>query len=780
MYNLKDTVNMLSKVHFQKDINKLNVYELHSVVALAVKGLISNNIRNSRQRHKTGRRAYYFSAEFLLGRLIYNNLFCCGKFDELKKYCDKENIDFGEFEVIEDAALGNGGLGRLAACFLDSAATCNLPVDGYGIRYKYGLFKQNIVDGFQTEEGDDWTKFGDPWSDRKEFESVTVKLGEEFVKAVPYDIAVLGYGSDNISILRLWQCEALEEFDFESFNNGKYKDAVSKKNTAEDISRVLYPNDSTDEGKLLRLKQQYFFTSASLQDIIGTYKKTYGNSYIHLSDKIVIQLNDTHPVIAVPELIRLLMKDGESFEFSLNCAKKVFRYTNHTVMQEALEKWHKRFIIEVAPEIYDIIEMIHEAFETELDEKKIKVKDKYKIITDDTVNMAHLACYCSSYINGVAKLHTEIIKNDVLSPFYYLYPEKFKNVTNGITQRRWLGLCNESLSKLISELLGSREWLKELTKLKELEKYADSKEVIDRFISAKGENKKKLKRYLNIYEGVNIDENAIIDVQIKRLHEYKRQLLNILTILEIYFEIKEGSLKDFHPTVFIFGAKAAPGYTRAKGIIKLINEISEFIEKDDDVKYIIKVVFVTNYDVSYAEKIIAAAEVSQQISTAGTEASGTGNMKLMLNGAVTMGTFDGANIEIVNESGTENNYIFGADVEELDNIRESYDPLKLYEKDKRIKRCLDCLVDGTLDDGDTGYFKDLYDSLLTGADWHSADNYFVLYDFDSYLKTRIRMNNEYKDKYSFYRKCYLNMCNAGIFSSDRAIMEYADEIWQIK
>ena len=685
-------------------------------------------------------------------------------------------------EDVEDAALGNGGLGRLAACFLDSAATLNLPLDGYGIRYKFGLFRQSFENGFQKELLDDWTRYGDPWSVRREDEKVSVVFGDETVIAVPYDIPVIGYATDNIGTLRLWQAEAVNEFDFELFNEQKFDKSLKRKNSAENISRVLYPNDSTDAGKLLRLKQQYFFSSASLQDILRKFKAVHGNDFGKLSEYVTVQLNDTHPVISIPELIRLLEMEGVGFDEALKIACAVFNYTNHTIMQEALEKWDMKFVRRISPDIAAIIVKIDRKFKKELTDSGFpdELRPQVEIIQHGTVHMAYLACYCSKYINGVAQIHTEILKDSVLKCWYDRAPEKFQNKTNGITQRRWLGLCNPELSALITELCGNSNWLTNLDELKKLEPYAGDKAVLDRFIAIKQNNKKVLADYIAAHDGIKVDPDTVFDVQIKRLHEYKRQFLNALAILELYFEIKNGELKDFKPTTFIFGAKSAPGYFRAKAIIKLIDEVRRLIEKDPLVSRYIKVVFVSNYNVSYAEKIVAAADVSEQISTAGTEASGTGNMKLMLNGACTLGTYDGANIEIVKEAGEENNFIFGARVEQINEIKETYNPRDYYNADKRIRRVLDALIDGTLDDDGTGMFRELYDSILDGASWHRPDHYFLLLDFDSYVKTKIAVNNSQKDKYAYARKCFINMCNAGKFSSDRTIKEYADEIWHIE
>ncbi len=773
---------MLSKSKYLKDIKELNSNELHDVISSAVMSSISDNWKNSRNCRIKNRTAFYFSAEFLVGRSIYNNLVSLGIYDEIENELNNYGVSLKALEDVEDAALGNGGLGRLAACFLDSAATMNVPLDGYGIRYKYGLFKQDIVNGFQTETADDWTKWGDPWSKRIENDAVTVEFKDMSVKAVPYDMSIIGFGTDNIGTLRLWQSESLMPFDFDLFNSQKYDKSVALKNRAEDISRVLYPNDDNNEGKKLRLKQQYFFSSASLQDIIRKYKNIHGNDFTKFADFITIQLNDTHPVISIPELIRLLtVNENVAFDSAVEICKNVFNYTNHTIMQEALEKWDLKIIRDTIPQVLDIIKKLDKMLKKELKKANVdkEIAETMYIIQDKRVHMAYMATYCSKYVNGVARIHTDILKTDVLKDWYELYPEKFQNKTNGITQRRWLLLCNRELSALITELLGNNEWVTDLDKLKELVKYADDENVLNRFIAIKEAKKKQLVEFVKVHDGIEIDENTIFDIQIKRLHEYKRQLLNALAILELYFEIKDGTLKDFTPTTFIFGAKSAPGYARAKGIIKLINEIAKLIDNDKEVSKYIKVVFVKNYNVSYAEKLVAAADVSEQISTAGTEASGTGNMKLMLNGAVTLGTYDGANIEIVEEAGEENNYIFGARVEDIEEKKETYSSKEIYENDEKIKRVLDALVDGTLKDGKTKIFKELYDSILKGASWHKPDHYYLLLDFNDYVETKKRVNADYKNKKEFYKKCWLNMCNAGKFSSDRTIKEYATEIWHI-
>lgn len=771
-----------AKYKYQRELKDLEPYELHEVISASFMEMIADDWMKSREQRILKRTAFYFSAEFLVGRAIYNNLVSKTLYDETEKALNEYGVSLKMLEEIEDSALGNGGLGRLAACFLDSAATLNIPLEGYGIRYKYGLFKQDIQNGFQVESADDWTKWGDPWSIRCERDSVEVSFKDMTVKAVPYDMPIIGYGTDNIGTLRLWQSEALVPFDFELFNEQKYDKSVVLKNRAEDISRVLYPNDDNFEGKKLRLKQQYFFSSASLQDIIKKFKKIHGNDFSLFSDYITVQLNDTHPVISIPELIRLLTEnEGLDFEGAFEITCKVFNYTNHTIMQEALEKWDIKVVKDTIPQVLDIIKKIDKKLKKALKDRNVEKEtaEKMMIIQDKRIHMAYLAVFSSKYVNGVAKIHTEILKNDVLKDWYELFPGKFQNKTNGITQRRWLLLCNRELSALITELLGTDDWITDLTRLKELERYADDDIVLDKFIKIKETKKKQLADYIRLHDGVIIDTESIFDIQIKRLHEYKRQLLNALAILELYFEIKEGTLKDFTPTTFIFGAKSAPGYARAKGIIKLINEVAKLVEKDKTVSKYIKVVFIKNYNVSYAEKLVAAADVSEQISTAGTEASGTGNMKLMLNGAVTLGTYDGANIEIVEEAGEENNFIFGARVEDIERVKDYYSAENLYENDEKIHRVLDALTDGTLKDGRTKIFKELYDSIIKGASWHAPDQYYLLLDFNDYLKEKIRVNQAFKNKREYYKKCWLNMCNAGKFSSDRTIAEYAKDIWHI-
>ena len=778
-----EAVELYLKSEFQTTPAEATPNQLHTAVSRSLMAGIADRWHLSVEKHQNVRHAYYFSAEFLMGRMIYNNLLCLGMTEEIGQLLEKNGASLDAFEEVEDCALGNGGLGRLAACFLDSAATLNLPLDGYGIRYKYGLFKQKIEGGFQKEEADDWTRYGDPWSLRREDEAVRVEFADQTIVAVPYDMPIIGYGTDNIGTLRLWQAEPVQAFDFNLFNAQQYDAAVAERNRAEDISRVLYPNDSTDEGKILRLKQQYFFCSASLQDIIRKYKKTYGNDFSHFAEMNAIQLNDTHPVISIPELIRLLT-DGEglSFDAALDICKQVFSYTNHTILAEALEKWSQHLMERTIPRVFHIIVMLDQYLGGELHQKGISGDKEYSmhILQHGTVHMAYMAIYCSRYVNGVAQIHTEILKNDVLRDWYQIYPEKYQNKTNGITQRRWLALCNPELSDLLTRLLGNESWKTDLSQLKKLEKYVEDESVMRELCQIKLHSHEKLANFVKKKDGIDIDPNTCFDVQIKRLHEYKRQFLNILAILELYYEIAEGSLTDFTPTTFIFGAKAAPGYARAKGIIKLINEVAALIDRDERVRGKIKVAFLANYNVSYAEKIIAAADVSEQISTAGKEASGTGNMKLMANGAVTLGTLDGANIEIVEEAGSLNEYIFGATVDEIRSVQEHYNPNGMYHNDYKIKRVLDALINGTLNDGGSGIFRELHDSIVYGASWHRPDQYFLLLDFERYLEAKKQVARDYKDQLVFAKKRWMNICNCGKFSSDRTIAEYAKDIWRIE
>lgn len=782
MANIMEKLELTAQSMYCKTVEELTASELHLALGKAVMGEIAPNWAKSKAKHNSERRAYYFSAEFLMGRMMYNNLYCLGILEDVTKMLKKKGIDINVFEEIDDAALGNGGLGRLAACYLDSAATQEVPLDGYGIRYKYGLFKQLIEDGYQVEIADNWQQFEDPWCIRKEDEAVLVSFKDQTVKAVPYDMAVIGCKTDNINTLRLWQAEAVEDFDFTAFNNTKYDLAVKEKNDAENITKVLYPNDNQYEGKVLRLKQQYFFCSASLQDILRRYKAKHGNDFSFFAAENAIQLNDTHPVSCVPELVRLLQLEGMNFDEAFEIARKTCSYTNHTVLGEALEKWPADLMTQVIPEIYDIICLIANKCQEELTAKGVseEMKAKMRIIDGNVVHMARLATYAGTYVNGVAQLHTEILKKDLLKEWYQIYPERFLNKTNGITQRRWLGLCNPELSDLITDKVGSDEWLVDLSKLSVLNSCLDAR-TITRFNKIKAKKKAQLAEYIKKMDGYDVNPDTIFDVQVKRLHEYKRQLLNAFSIMAIYFRLKEGKLTNWTPTTFIFGAKAAPGYARAKAIIKYIGEIAKLVNNDPDTKDLLQVYFISNYNVSYAEKIVVAADISEQTSTAGLEASGTGNMKFMLNGAVTLGTWDGANIEIAECAGVENEYIFGARVEDIERLKaEGYDPKALYDANPELKKVVDTLIDGRFDDGGAqgeGSFKELHDALLKGTSWQAADHYFLMYDLPLYIDAKIKANADYADRKEFGKKCLLNVANAGKFSSDRAILEYAKEIW---
>lgn len=773
---IMDLIELVLKRDHQVALCDATTGQIHEALGRVVMDAIAENWYESRHAHERTREAYYFSAEYLMGRMVYNNLFSLGILEDVRAAFSERGLDLNMFEDIEDAALGNGGLGRLAACFLDSAATMNLPLDGYGLRYKYGLFKQSFENGFQNESADDWQRLGDPWGRRRDTHEVTVAFADQTVRAIPYDMPVIGYGTNNIGTLRLWESAPMQEFDFQLFNDQEYAKAVMEKNTVEDITRVLYPNDSTPAGKVLRLKQQYFLSSASLQDILFRFKRE-GRPVSDFAKHVTIQLNDTHPTVSIPELIRLLMREGVDFEQAFSIAGETFNYTNHTIMAEALEKWDADLFRSVLPEIFDIIYRINAKLCGELMARGMECS-RMAIIQGKLIHMANLAVYCSKYINGVAAIHTEILKRDVLKDWYRLYPERFHNKTNGITQRRWLGLCNPELTKFIDERVGEG-CMTDLSRLKGLREHLSDADV-RAFHAVKQQKKEQLSAVIERLEGVQLPSHFVFDVQVKRLHEYKRQLLNAFAILDIYFGIRDGRIQDFPPTAFIFGAKAAPGYLRAKAIIKYINEVAKLINNDPAVHDCMRVVFVQNYNCSYAEHIMPAADISEQISPAGTEASGTGNMKMMLNGAVTLGTYDGANIEIVQQAGEENNYIFGYRVEELNARRDSYDPKTLYEFEPRIRRVVDTLIDGTVSDDGAGAFADLHRSLLYGASWHKPDNYFVLLEMLPYIERKLQAIYDTRDEIAFGRKCLINVASAGRFSSDRTIRQYAQETWNIQ
>jgi starch phosphorylase len=775
------TAEKILTTKFFTDFEYATGNQLNYAISRAVVSQIWPQWQDNMQKNDNKKQAYYISAEFLMGRAFYNNLHALGVLDDVKTSLQSKGVDFCSLEDIEDDALGNGGLGRLAACFLDSAATHDLPVNGYGIRYKYGLFRQKFENGFQVETKDDWQQYGDPWSVRREDEKVTIEFGDSIVYAVPYDMPIIGFKTKTVNTLRLWQSEPVEDFNFHSFNEQKYDEAVKQKNEADNICMVLYPNDDKNKGKILRLKQQYFMSSASIQDCVRRFVRKHGTEFNKFPQYNVIQLNDTHPTVAIPELIRILTGDyNVSFESAFAIAQSTFAYTNHTIMAEALEKWDLKLFKKVLPRIYPVIAEMNRRLKKELLEKGIH-KDEvstFKIIDNGLIHMARMAIYSTFSTNGVARIHTDILKKNALNNWHSIYPERFQNKTNGITQRRWLSICNPELSSYLNSL-GIKGFEKNLENIHALNKFKDNSDVLSALNRIKSNNKQILSDHIYKKEGVRIDPTFIFDIQIKRLHEYKRQLMNAFSILAVYNRIKDGRIKDFTPTAYILGGKAAPGYYRAKGIIKYINEIANLVNNDPDTKDMLCVHFVANYNVSYAEKLIPGADISEQISTAGTEASGTSNMKFMLNGAVTLGTYDGANIEIVEKAGLENNYIFGARVEDIEKVKDSYDAKKIYKSNPEIKKMLDTLIDGTFSDGNSGMFRELYDSILEGASWHKPDHYYILLDLEEYVAAKLKVNKDYNNRREFSKKCLANIANCGYFSSDRTIKEYAKDIWEI-
>lgn len=742
-----NTINFTTRLKELKTEGKTTAELYNEISALAMSCATDYSV------NPAVKNAYYLSMEFLIGRSFYNNLMELGILDETREILAEKGIDINVFEEIEDAALGNGGLGRLAACFLDSAAGLGLPLHGFGIRYRYGLFKQAFENGFQIELPDDWQRFGDPWSVRREEEKRLIEFADMQAYAVPYDMPVFG---KKVNRLRLYQAEG---------------DAAAEK-----ISEYLYPADDTEEGKLLRLRQEYFFSAAAVGDILDAFVKKHGKSFENFHKYNVIQLNDTHPVIAVAELIRLLTgKYRLSFPNAVKVAKQTFAYTNHTVLPEALECWPEALVRKILPAIADIMIKISVLATREQTDAGCTKEElaQTAIYKGGTFYMANLAVYIAKTVNGVAALHTDILKRDLFSVFNKIYAGKFQNKTNGVTHRRWVELCNKELSSLIDGKIGAG-WRRDIASLDKLN--AHIPDMAEDFIKVKREKKAKLLEYIKEREGIEIPPDFIVFSQVKRLHEYKRQLMTAFAILEIYNGLKDGTIKDFHPSVFVFGAKSAPAYRRAKAIIKFINEIAAKVNSDPETRDRLKVVFVCNYNVSYAEKIVAGTDVSLQVSTAGLEASGTGNMKFMFNGAVTCGTMDGANIEIVEKAGKENNYIFGALVEEIERIKGGYNPEEYLPAHKKA---VEALIDGTFSDGGTGGFKELYDSLIKGASWHAPDNYFVLYDLKGYTQTLLKINKDYSDKTAFAVKQLKNVANAAYFSSDRTIKEYARDIWEI-
>lgn len=750
-------------------------YEIYNAVSKVIMKYIGQYWESDTEKRST-RQAYYLSSEYLMGRALGNNLMNLQIYDDVKKSLEEINIDLNEIERIEsDAGLGNGGLGRLAACFLDSAATHRYPLHGYGIRYEYGLFKQAFVNGKQYEQADNWLKYGDPWSIRRASEKIIVTYADQKVYAIPYDTPVIGYKSTVINTLRLWKSEPIEEFNFALFNDQDYDAAMYEKNRAEDISRVLYPNDSRRPGKILRLKQQYFFVSASIQDLINKHLLKY-NRLDNFSTCNALQLNDTHPAVAIAEFVRILTEEHDyDFGLALREAKKTFSYTNHTILSEALEKWDIDLYREILPNIVQIIEKINQSLIDDLhamqysDEKIARMS----IIGDNQIRMAHLAIYGSKFVNGVAELHTQILKDRELRDWYELYPHKFLNKTNGITQRRWLNQSNPELTEYLSNLLGSDAFIKNLDEIGALESHLNEDDVLLDFLDIKKLKKEQLAAYIKEKEDIEINPNSLFDIQIKRLHEYKRQLLNAFQILDYYYSLKENRIDNPVPRTYIFGAKSAPGYEMAKGIIQFILALSKKINTDLQTKDLLQVVFVTNYNVSYAQYLFPAANVSEQISTAGKEASGTGNMKFMLNGAPTLGTLDGANVEIVELAGEQNNIIFGLHVDQIDEMRSHYNPREYYETVPGLKRVVDSLVDGTFQDGGNGIFKRLYDDLL------NRDEYFVLADFDSYRSAQRKVDGLYRNKLLWAKMSLENIAHSSKFSSDRTIQEYCEQIWFI-
>ena len=799
--SVKDNVKFL----YRKTIEEATQEQIFQAVSYSVKDVIIDNWLATQKAYdeQDPKIVYYMSMEFLMGRALGNNLINLCAYGEVKEALEELGFDLNCIEDQEpDPALGNGGLGRLAACFLDSLATLNYAAYGCGIRYHYGMFKQKIQNGYQIEVPDNWLKNGYPFELRRpeyakevhfggyvrvEYEpekggNKFIHEGYQAVKAIPYDMPITGYDNDVVNTLRIWDAEPIVDFELDSFDKGDYKKAVEQENLARNIVEVLYPNDNHYAGKELRLKQQYFFVSASLQAAIAKYKKKHDD--IHkLYEKVTFQMNDTHPTVAVAELMRILMdEEGLGWDEAWEVTRKSVAYTNHTIMSEALEKWPIELFSRLLPRVYQIIEEINRRFILEIQAKypgnyeKIK---KMAIIYDGQVKMAHLAIAAGYSVNGVARLHTEILKNQELKDFYEMMPEKFNNKTNGITQRRFLLHANPLLADWITEHIGP-DWITDLPQLKKLAVYADDEKALQEFMNIKFKNKERLAKYILEHNGVEVDPHSIFDVQVKRLHEYKRQLLNILHVIYLYNQIKMHPEMEFYPRTFIFGAKASAGYATAKKIIKLINSVADVVNNDASINGKIKVVFIENYRVSNAEWIFAAADVSEQISTASKEASGTGNMKFMLNGAPTLGTMDGANVEIVEEVGAENAFIFGLSSDEVINYENNggYDPNVIYNTDEEIRQVLMQLINGTFS-SDTELFRDLYDSLLNTKNTDRADRYFILADFRSYADAQKRVEAAYRDEKGWAKKALLNTACSGKFTSDRTIQEYVDDIWHL-
>ena len=808
-FNAKEFKSNLTsrlKLQYGKDLSQATKHDLFDAVSASALELIMDNWMKTRAAYdkKPTRQVYYLSAEFLMGRAMSNNLINAQIKDAVVEVLKDLDIDYTSIEDEEpDAGLGNGGLGRLAACFLDSLATLDYPGHGYGIRYRYGMFEQHIENGYQVEYPDNWLKHRDPWEIKRSDLTVQVKFGghvgvrqnekgedtfyienAEVVNATPYDMPIVGYDTKTVNTLRLWQASSPDGFDLQLFNDMQYHRAVERQNDAENISRVLYPNDNGPLGKVLRLKQQYFFCSASLQDLINKYKVKYGTDFSKFADLHAIQLNDTHPVVAIPELMRILMdENGMGWDDAWAIVTKTFAYTNHTILAEALEKWSIDIFQGLLPRIYQIVEEINRRFLIELQEKfpgDYDRQNRMSIIHDGRIHMAWLAIHAGFSVNGVAALHTELLKTQELKDWAELYPKKFNNKTNGITQRRWLVSANPELSKFITDRIG-HGWEKDLSKIKELAKFADDAASQDEFLAIKQRSKEALCKYLKNTQGVDLDPTSIFDVQIKRLHEYKRQLLNILNVMYEYNKMLEDASYKPAPRTFIFGAKAASGYRRAKSIIKLINTVAERVNNDPRIEGRLKVVFVENYRVSVAEKLFPASDISEQISTAGLEASGTGNMKFMINGALTLGTMDGANVEIVEEVGRENAFIFGLTSDEIIKIEEehTYNPQKYIERNPGLAKVLNQLVDGTYDPTHQ-LFRELYESLVYGIEGNRADVYYVLADFDAYCEARRLSGEAFQDRKRWAKMAILNIACSGKFSSDRTIEDYVKDIWKVK
>jgi len=759
-------------------------YEFWTALSRTVVESLAENWQETTAVYQSGRQAHYFSAEFLQGRSLLNNLINLDLIEPVREAVRKLGFDLAGLEEQEiDPGLGSGGLGRLASCFLDSSAALNLPVTGYGLLYRYGLFSQKIENGFQREYPDAWMEKGYPFLVRRESDQVLIHYQDMDVWAVPFDLPVTGFHTANVNTLRLWQAEPVQEFDFELFNDQRYRDAVARRNQTEDICRTLYPNDTTSAGKTLRLRQQYLLASASLQSIVNRHCRLYSNDFSRFADLNSIQLNDTHPVIAIPELLRILTGEHQmTWEKAWPIVQRVFAYTNHTIMAEALEQWDIGIFRSLFPWILDIVTRIDGQFRQAAASRGLDagLANQLAPLGNGRIRMANLASYASASINGVAALHTRILQQQTLRGFYQLWPEKFSNKTNGITPRRWLRLCNPELAGLLTELIGDESWVTDLSRLAVLENLAQDEKAMNRLMDIKRRKKVRLADYLAHYDNISINPDMLFDMQAKRLHEYKRQLLNALQILDQYFWLRDNPDAQIQPCAWFFGAKAAPGYYRAKAIIKFITEIARLINQDPVVRGRLQVIFLGNYRVSLAEQIIPAADVSEQISTVGMEASGTGNMKFMINGALTLGTCDGANIEIAEAAGEGNNYIFGCQAEDFAKTWGYYNPQWQYEHIPGLRRCVDALIDGTLSDGGTGWFRELHNSLIYGSGGQPADPYYVLGDFDEYRLTRKRLLDDYHDRQAWARKCWYNIIHGGPFSSDRTIREYAADIWHIE